>query len=64
MHPRNALFFPSKANIMTPRHEQKITTQVGTYDVTDVDCRGIGGQPVTDLKAPRGSMSVVGLGPR
>ena len=61
MHPRNALLFPSKAKILTPRHEQKTTPQVGrpTYDVTGVDL--VRNWP---LKAPRDLVCMLGLGPR
>ena len=64
MHARNALFFPSKAKILTSRHEQKTTPQVGTYDVTGVDLVRNRGWPLAGLKAPRGLVCMLGLGPR
>ena len=64
MHPRNALFFPSKAKILIPRHEQKTTPQVGTCDVTGLDLVRNWCQTLAGLKAPRGLVCLVGLGPR
>ena len=64
MHPRNALFSPSKAKILTPRHEQKTTPQVCTYDVTCVDLVRSLSLPLAGLKAPRGLVCMLGLEPR